>query len=113
MKNKLRNFISLSVIHPVYYRHIYKSAVKRFVRFAKNVWGIDHNGLTDEAVALAGIDALEDFIRKIGLPLTISELIGEKTVDFKTVAESCNISSGSYKRMTADEIYDILIQCNG
>ena len=103
----------LAVIHHVYYRHIYKSAVKRFVRFAKNVWGIDHNGLTDEAAALAGIDALEDFIRKIGLPLTISELIGEKAVDFKTVADSCNISSGSYKRMTADEIYDILMQCNG
>lgn len=29
----------LAVLHPVYYRHIYKEGLSKFVRFAKNVWG--------------------------------------------------------------------------
>ena len=42
----------LAVIHPVLYRHIYKSGVKRFARFAENVWGVEDKG-NDEATALA------------------------------------------------------------
>ena len=41
----------LAVIHPAYYRHIYKSAVPKFARFARNVWGIDPAGKTEEEAA--------------------------------------------------------------
>lgn len=34
----------LAVIHPVLYRHIYKSGAARFARFAQNVWGIAPKG---------------------------------------------------------------------
>ena len=53
----------LAVIHPVLYRHIYKSGAARFARFAQNVWGIAPKG-SDEETAVAGIDALAAFIRK-------------------------------------------------
>ena len=33
----------LAVIHPVYYRHVYKEGLSKFVRFAENVWGIERN----------------------------------------------------------------------
>ena len=57
----------LAVLHPVYYRMIYKDGLSKFVRFAKNVWGISRGERTDEELALAGIDALADFIKEIGL----------------------------------------------
>ncbi len=34
----------------------------KFAQFAVNVWGISAEAKTDEEIALAGIEALEDFI---------------------------------------------------
>ena len=64
----------LAVLHPVYYRHIYKDGLPKFVRFAKNVWQISDEGKTEEEIAKAGVEALADFIKEIGLPTTLREL---------------------------------------
>ena len=37
---------SLAVIHPVLYRHIYKSGAARFARFAQNVWASHPRAVT-------------------------------------------------------------------
>lgn len=100
----------LAVIHPVLYRHIYKSGAARFARFARNVWGISDQS-TDEETALAGINALADFIKEIGMPTTFAEMgIGEN-VDLKAVAQSTNITAGCCKKLTAEEILEILNEC--
>ena len=88
------------MLHPVYYRHIYKYGLKKFVRFAENVWQIRRGDMTDEALAEAGINAQADFIREIGLPTSLKEL-----------ADSCNLSVGSYKKMTHEEILEIFREC--
>ena len=100
----------LAVIHPVYYRHIYKSGLPKFVRFAKNVWGINGEGKDDEALAMEGINALSAFIKEIGLPTTLKEL-GVKKDELKEIADSCGISQGSYKVMTHEEILQIFEEC--
>ena len=100
----------LAVIHPVYYRHIYKNGLPKFVRFAENVWDISPEGRSDEALALAGINALSEFIKEIGLPTTLKELGAEKE-QLKEIADSCGISQGSYKIMTHDEILQIFKEC--
>lgn len=101
----------LAVLHPVYYRHIYKYGLSKFVQFAENVWKIEHTNMTDEEVAEAGINALKDFIKEIGLPTSLRELgISEKT-DLKRIADSCNLSVGSYKKMTHEEILEIFKEC--
>ena len=100
----------LAVIHPVYYRHVYKEGLSKFVRFAENVWGIERDGKSDEALALAGIDALSSFIQEIGLPTTIKEL-GAQKGQLKEIADSCGISQGSYKPMTHEEILEIFHEC--
>ncbi len=100
----------LAVIHPVLYRHIYKEGAKRFARFAKNVWGIDDKG-TEEETALAGVEALADFIKETGLPTSFTQMgIDEKT-DFKAIADSANITAGCCKALTHQEIYEILKEC--
>lgn len=100
----------LAVLHPVYYRHIYKAGLPKFVLFAQNVWGIAQEGKTDEELALAGIDALADFIKELGLPTTLKELGAEKS-QLNEIADSCGISQGSYKTMTHEEILAIFQEC--
>lgn len=99
---------ALAVLHPVYYRHIYKNGVKKFKRFAESVWEIKADGKSDEELARAGIEALADFICEIGLPTTLWELGVDKNADLKGIADSCVIVSGGYKKMTHEEIYNIL-----
>lgn len=96
----------LAVLHPVYYRHIYKEGLLKFVRFAKNVWGIAPESKTEEELALAGIQALANFIREIGLPATLKELDVNQS-QLREIADSCSISQGSYRVMTHEEILEI------
>lgn len=102
---------SLAVIHPVYYRCIYKYGLPKFKRFAVHIWGISPDNKTDAETALAGIDALADFIKEIGLPTKLSQIGLDNTVDLKAIADSCAIVSTAYKRMTHTEILDIFKAC--
>lgn len=101
----------LAVLHPVYYRHIYQNGLSKFKRFAVRVWGIDPDHpdhKSDEELAIAGIHALADFIKEIGLPSTLRELgIDQKTTDLNAIAASCNLSPGSYKKLSHAEIAQI------
>ena len=100
----------LAVIHPVLYRHMYKSGAARFARFARNVWGIESKG-SDEETALAGIEALADFIKEIGLPTSFAQLGIPKDTDLRAIADSTLLTAGCCKKLTHDEIYDILCEC--
>ena len=70
---------------------------------------------TAEAVevvtALAGIEALAAFIREIGLPATFAQLGIPEDTDLRAVADSTNITAGCCKKLTHDEIYEILLEC--
>lgn len=59
---------------------------------------------------MAGIQALADFIREIGLPATLKELDVNQS-QLKEIADSCSISQGSYKVMTHEEILEIFQEC--
>lgn len=100
----------LAVIHPVLYRHIYKSGTARFTRWAQNVWGIAPKG-SDEETAAAGIDALAAFIQEIGLLTTFTELGIPADTDFRAITDSTNVTAGCCKKLTRDEICEILQEC--
>ena len=101
----------LAVLHPVYYRHIYKYGLPKFKRFATEVIGVSTEGKTDEEIALAGIEALEDFIVEIGLPMSLQDLGVNENTDLKAIADSCALMPGSYKKMTHEEILAIFKEC--
>lgn len=101
----------LAVLHPVYYRHIYKEGLEKFVAFAENVWQIEKGEKTDEELAKAGVEALAEFIKEIGLPTTLRELGLENKDNLKEIADSCNLAPGSYKKMTHEEILEIFQEC--
>lgn len=102
----------LAVLHPVYYRHIYRDGLAKFKRFAVNVWGIPTAGKSDEEIAGLGVEALADFIKEIGLPTTLRELGVDKGTDLRTIADSCAVVSGGYKKMTKREIFEIFKECS-
>ena len=101
----------LAVLHPVYYRHIYRDGIGKFRRFAVSVWDIPEEGRTEEELARAGVEALADFIREIGLPTTLKELGLPEETPLKEIADSCGISGGSYRQMSHGEILEILREC--
>ncbi|MCD8091287.1 MAG: iron-containing alcohol dehydrogenase [Clostridiales bacterium] len=101
----------LAVLHPVYYRHIYKNGLYKFCRFAAEVWGISSEGKTQEHLAAEGIEALADFIKEIGLPTTLRQIGVNEETDLKAIADSCNCVPGSYKKMTHEEILEIFKEC--
>lgn len=101
----------LAVLHPVYYHHIYRDDLYKFGKFATEVWGIDGKDKTPEQLASAGVEALANFIREIGLPITLREIGVTENTDLKAIADSCNIVPTSYKQMTHEEILEIFHEC--
>jgi alcohol dehydrogenase YqhD (iron-dependent ADH family) len=76
----------LSVITPAWMRYVYKKHLPMFVQFAVNVMGVQGDIRNEERTALEGIDALEDYSRKLGLPLHLSEF-GIDNKNFKKMAD--------------------------
>lgn len=99
----------LAVIHPTLYRHLLDEGKEKLVRMAETVWGIKRE--TAEETASRGIDALEAFIKEIGLPTRWSEMgITDETV-LRAAADTCFLMPGCCKQFTRDEIFEVLKEC--
>ena len=99
--------MTLSAVSIAYYKTIMKFGVKKFARFAVNVWGVNPDGKSDEQLALAGIDALENRIREIGAVLSLKEL-GVTEDMYEGIADATFLLEGGYKKLTREEVIEIL-----
>ena len=99
--------MTLSAVSLAYYRHILPYGLKKFVRFAENVWDIDGSGKTDEQTALEGLSAMESWMKEMGLAMNISEL-GVTEDMIEKVADSVLVLTGGYKPLDRDEIVKVL-----
>lgn len=100
--------MGLAAVSVAYYKHIYKSNVKKFARFAENVWNISPADKTEEETALAGIDALGAFIKEIGAASSLRELGMKDENVLKEIADSCFLSDSGYRQLTHAEVLEIL-----
>ncbi len=66
-----------------------------------------------EKTALAGVEALADFIKEIGLPASFAQMGISKETDLRAVADSTNLTAGCCRKLTHDESYEILKECMG
>ena len=99
--------MTLAAVSLPYYRFILPYGLKKFKRFAMEVWDISAEGKTDEEVASEGLQAMEAWMRKIGVSLNISELgATEEMID--GIADGTLILKGGYKILTRDEVKEIL-----
>lgn len=99
----------LAAVSVPYYKYIMNDGIDKFVRFAKNVWDIDINGMTKEQAALKGLEKLDEFISLLELPKTLNEL-GASEEMLPKIANS-TVLGGGYKQMTADDILNVLKEC--
>ncbi len=87
----------LAAIWGSWARYVYKDCLPRFKRYALNVMEVENKG-TDEEIALAGIEAMEDFYRSINMPTNLRELgITATDEDLVTMAHKCAVGVGGGK----------------
>ena len=98
--------MTLSAVSLTYYRHIMPYGLAKFVRFAKNVWDIDATGKTDEQVASEGLEAMENWMKELGLVLKITEL-GATEDMIPDLVKGTLVMTGGYKILDAGEIEQI------
>ena len=99
--------MTLSAVSLPYYRYIMPYGIYKFKRFATEVWRINADGRSDEELANAGLAAMEDWMRELGLAMNISELGADKDM-IEGIAEATLIMDGGYKTLDKDEIIKIL-----
>lgn len=99
----------LAAVSLPYYKRAMKSGLPKFVRFARNVWNVDAKGLTDEQVAMAGLEALKAWMIEVGLPLTIGEL-GATADMIPGITKGTITYPAGYMDLKPDDITEILTE---
>lgn len=100
--------MTLSAVTLPYFRHILTAGLHRFKRMAVNVWGVSPEGKTDEAIAGEGLQAMESWMRELGLVMNISEL-GATEEMIPGIADATFLLRGGYcKDLTREDICAIL-----
>ena len=98
--------MTLSAVSLAYYRLIMPYGLHQFKRFAINVWGVDPLGKDDTQVALLGLEAMENWMKELGLALDIRQF-GVSEDMLEGIAAHID-HEGGYKVLTDDDIMTIL-----
>ena len=98
---------ALASVSMAYYRRAMKEGLPKFVRFAKNVWGVRPEGKSDEQVAKEGLVCLEAWMKEIGVVMHSSEL-GVTEANLEQVADAVLILPVGYRTLTRPEVIEIL-----
>lgn len=83
----------LAVVFPAWMKYTYKHDVMRFAQLASRVWGVSMDFANPESTALKGIEALETFLKSIGMPGSFAEL-GADPKDIPAMAHSACWGNG-------------------
>lgn len=106
--------VGLAILTPRWMRYILQkdpTSKPRFVKFAKNVMGLDNSD--EDTLIKDSIDALEKFFKDCGIPSTLTELnINEE--HFKEMAEHANRNdrlANAFVPLTVEDIVNIYKAC--
>ena len=99
--------MTLAAVSLPYYRHICPHGLKKFCRFAVNVWNVDAAGKTEEEIAAEGLSRMESWMKEIGLVMNITQL-GVREEMLEGIADGTFIMQGGYHVLTHDERVEIL-----
>ena len=99
--------MTLAAVSLPYYRYIMPYGLKKFARFAAEVWGIFRDGKTDEQLANEGLSAMERWMKEIGLVMNLKGL-GATEDMIEGIADATFILKGGYKVLDRDEVIQVL-----
>ncbi len=101
--------MTLAAVSLPYYKYIMDDGLAKFVRFAENVWEIRPEGKSDKEISLAGLDAMEAWMKELGLAMSMSELGAEESM-LDDLVNATFILNGGYKLLTKEDIREIFKQ---
>ena len=101
--------MTLAAVSLPYYRHIMPYGLAKFARFARSVWDIDTNAMTERQAAEAGLNAMENWMKEIGVVMHSSEL-GVTEDNIEGIADATFLLDGGYKALSREDVIDILRQ---
>jgi alcohol dehydrogenase YqhD (iron-dependent ADH family) len=101
--------MTLAAVSLPYYRLIKPYGLAKFVRFAKNVWGVSSDGKSDDQVADEGLAALEAWMREICVAMNITELGATEAMIPELVKATFRLCGG-YKQLSEEEVAEIFRQ---
>lgn len=99
--------MTLAAVSMAYYRYICPYGLKKFVRFAKNVWHVETADKSEEQIAAEGLSAMESWMQELGLARNIGEFgVQEDMLD--GIVDGVFITNGGYKKLTKNDVKEIL-----
>ena len=101
--------MTLAAVSLPYYKYIMDAGLPKFVRFAENVWNIQPEGKSDKEIALEGLDAMENWMRELGVAMNLTEL-GATEEMLDDLVNATIILDGGYKVLTKEDIRKIFKQ---
>ena len=99
--------MTLSAVSLPYYRHIMPYGLPKFVRFAKEVWDIRTEEMSEQEAAEAGLAAMESWMKEIGVVMSAKEL-GVTEDMLSGIADATFLLDGGYKTLTQEEVVEIV-----
>ena len=99
--------MTLSAVSLPYYRHIMPYGLKKFARFAKEVWDVRTENMNEQEAAEAGLAAMEGWMKEIGAVIHAKEL-GVTEDMIGGIADATFLFDGGYKALTRDEVAEIV-----
>lgn len=97
----------LSIVFPAWIRYVYKHNIPRFHQWAVRVLDVDVAYYDPESAILEGVRRLEDFFKRMELPVRLSEAgIGAQDIDLMAEKGS---PTGSFLRLDKEDIKKILL----
>ena len=99
--------MTLAAVSLPYYRFIMPYGLKKFARFATEVWGIDPAGKSEEELANEGLEALKNWMQTIGVAMNLSEL-GVTEDMIEAIADATILLDGGYKKLDRDDVVAVL-----
>ncbi|MGL5542353.1 MAG: iron-containing alcohol dehydrogenase [Fusobacteriaceae bacterium] len=100
----------LSIIMPAWMKYVYKVDKERFMQYANRVWDVEYDLENPDRMIFEGIYRMEQFFKRIGMPITLKEAEIECTEErLEEMAEKATIFGliGNFKKLGAKNIVEI------
>jgi len=98
----------LAVIGPAWMKYVYRANKERFVQYAERVFDIDPTDRDEDEVILEAIGRYQQFLKSMGMPLTLRELGVTDKSHFAEMADKCvrytGGTTGNFVKLTAKDV---------
>ncbi len=107
---------TLTAVWAAWAKYVMDANPARFARLGRNVFGISEKD--DLAAAKKTIEAVNDFFKSLGMPLSLTELLGKKLSqkELEDLAQECSFAQkrtiGTFKSLAYDDILKIYTMAN-